>query len=136
MAAKSTPKAQALAEWRTMTPGSDPLPHMNPVPYKARGSRYGACGIRIDGNPAFIDAVLSNLKTLIDGENHVTRLELARRPVERVEINGEIKTFENADVNAEVCYIRLHMRGGEGQIASGVFNRELDGATERFERSR
>ena len=132
MVAKSTPKAAALAQWREMEPGTDPLPNMNPVPYKAKGSRYGACGIRIDGNPEFIDAVLSNLKSLIDGENHVTRLELARRTVERVEINGESKSFENADNGAEVCYVRLHMRGGEGAIASGIFDRSLDGATERF----
>lgn len=26
-----------------------PLEHMRPIPYKAEGSRYGACGIRIDG---------------------------------------------------------------------------------------
>jgi len=125
-------KSEAMAQWRSMEPGRDPLQSMTPIPYKARGSRYGACGIRIDGNPQFVEAVLSNLKSLIEGENHVTRLELARREVERVEINGESKSFDNADTGAEVCYIRLHMRGGEGAIASGIFDRDLDAATESF----
>jgi len=105
---------------------------MEPIPYKATGSRYGACGIRIDGNPKFIDAVLSLLKPLIDGENHVTRLELARSEVKPTEINGTKKTFGNSVNNAECCYIRLHQRGNEGAMSSVIFNRHLHGATERF----
>ena len=105
------------------------LGKMDPIPYKTTGSRYGACGIRIDGNPEFIDAVLSHLKELLDGENHLTRLELARNHVDG---SGIGKVLPNAGVGAECCYIRLHQRGGEGQIASGIFSRELDGATERF----
>ena len=104
-------KDEALKRWRSGPDGQDPLPHMTPIPYKTEGSKYGCAGIRIDGPPAFIDAVLSNLKTLLAGENAVTRLELARRHVERR--NG-YKAGENADTTAEVCYLRLHVRGGEG----------------------
>lgn len=125
-------KSEALAAWETLPAGSNPLKHMTPINYKAEGSRYGACGIRIDGSPEFIDAVLSNLKALLDGENHVTRLELARHEVKPTEINGERKTFANADRNAEVCYVRLHMRGREGALASAIFDKHLGGATERF----
>ncbi len=105
---------------------------MRPIPPKAAGSRYGCCGIRIDGTPEFIDAVLSNLKSLLDGENHLTRLELARNPVKPTEIAGKHKGFENAEVDAECCYIRLHLRGHEGVIASGAFSKHLDGATKRY----
>ena len=113
-------KSDALAHWRTLKTPQDPLAHMTPIPYKAQGSRYGACGIRIDGTPAFIDAVLSRLTPLLDGENHLARLELARHEVQPTEINGERKTFANAETGAEVCYIRLHVRGREGAMASAL----------------
>ena len=125
-------KQDAIKAWAALQAGQDPLPYMRPIAYKTTGSRYGTCGVRIDGSPAFVDAVLSNLKSLIDGENHITRLELARTKIEPVEINGERKTFENSVNGAEVCYIRLHERGGQGSAASAFFDRQLDGATERF----
>lgn len=120
-------KSETLARWKGLEP-TNPLPHMEAIPYKARGSRYGACGIRIDGTPEFIDAVLSNLKSLIDGENHITRLELARAPVDG---SGIGKQLPNAERAAECCYVRLHVRGREGAIASAYFDKHLDGATER-----
>ena len=106
-------KAAQLAQWKAMPERQDPFPHMNPIPYKTRGSRYGACGIRIDGTPAFIDAVLSNLKSIIQGENCSTRLELARH---KVDGSGIKKELPNAEADAECCYIRLHERGHEGKI--------------------
>lgn len=126
---KSTKKSESLAAWAALPENQNPLVHMNPIPYKATGSRYGACGIRIDGNPEFINAVLSRLKPLLDGENNVTRLELAR-----MEVNGEGlgKLLENKDAAAEVVYVRLHMRGREGAMASSVFDKHLHGATKRF----
>jgi hypothetical protein len=127
-----TTKERELNKWRTMPENLPVLRYMTPIPYKATGSRYGACGIRIDGNPEFIDSVLSRLKDLIDGENHVTRLELARHSVDGSAFG---KQYSNAEKQAEVCYIRLHMRGSQGSIASGIFDRNLDAATERFERS-
>lgn len=123
-------KSETLEAWRNMPAGQAILPHFTPIPYKAKGSTYGACGIRIDGNPRFIDAVLSRLQDLIAGENHVTRLTLARN---KVDGSGIGKALDNADTDAECCYIRLHMRGHEGAIASHFFDRHLDGATKQFE---
>lgn len=111
-------KDEALSHWKALQPGLPILPHMTPIAYKASGSTYGACGIRIDGNPAFIDAVLSRLQDLLDGENTVTRLGLARNPVAAPEINGKRKGFGNADTGAECCYVRLHVRGNEGSHAA------------------
>ena len=122
-------KADSMKLWRDMPADQNPLASMTPIAYKTQGSRYGCCGIRIDGSPAFIDAVLSRLKPLLDGENHVTRLELARNTVQRRE---GFNAGQNAGNDAECCYIRLHMRGAEGAIASAVFDKHLNGATERF----
>lgn len=124
-------KEQALAAWKALPDGLPILPHFHPIPYKASGSKYGACGIRIDGNPAFIDAVLSRLKDLIDGENQVTRLGLARNPVAAPTVNGKTKAFHNADGGAECCYIRLHVRGSEGSMAQAIMRQNVE-ATERF----
>jgi hypothetical protein len=126
-------KAEALKHWEQIPEQQPILPHWEPIPYKAKGSTYGACGIRIDGNPEFIDAVLSRLKDLIAGENHATRLTLARSEVApKLEINGKAKHFTNTADRAEVCYIRLHERGSEGQHASAIFDRHLDRATGDF----
>jgi hypothetical protein len=109
---KSTRKAETLRHWQELPPAQNPLEHMQAIEYQARGSRYGACGIRIDGTPEFIDAVLSNLKQLLAGENCVTRLELSRARVLR-EQSGPVdgRKFVNAEERAECCYIRLHQRG-------------------------
>jgi hypothetical protein len=125
-------KAEALRNWAKLPANQNPLPHMSPIRKGTTGSRYGACGIRIDGTPEFIDAVLSCLKPLIDGENQVTRLELARNEVKSTEINGERKSFVNAARNAECCYIRLHERGPEAIAYGAMLNGHLRGATERF----
>jgi len=126
-----TTKSEALQHWQRLEEGSNPLEYMTPIPYKAEGSRYGACGIRIDGNPRFIDAVLSNLKAVIDGENQVTRLELARNTVKPTKINGSQKNFSNSDIGAEVCYIRLHTRGREGSMVQALIGHNKE-ATERY----
>ena len=125
-------KSDTLAAWKAMQPNQPILPHFQPIPYKASGSTYGACGIRIDGSPKFVDAVLSRLQDLIDGENHVTRLQLARN---KADGSGIGKELPNAVRDAECCYIRLHVRGNEGAMASMVFDKHLSGATERFARS-
>lgn len=121
-------KSETLKAWQSLPDNLPILPHFRPIPYKATGSKYGACGIRIDGNPAFVDAVLSRLKDLIDGENHVTRLGLARNTVDGA---GLGKSFSNQETGAECCYIRLHERGHEGKIASSIFDKHLAGATKR-----
>lgn len=122
-------KKEALLEWQQLRENLPILPHFTPIHPKARGSRYGACGIRIDGNPEFVRAVMSRLKDLIAGENHHTRLNLAWNPVDG---SGIGKALDNADTRAECCYIRLYVRGHEGAIASGIFDRHLDGATEQY----
>ena len=124
-------KSEALQQWAALEPDQNPLEAMTPIAYKSTGSRYGACGIRIDGNPDFVNAVLSRLKPLLDGENQVTRLELARSEVKPTEIHGETRTFGNADRGAEVCYIRLHMRGSEGAMMMGLMQQNVE-ATDRF----
>lgn len=122
-------KSEALTHWKALEAGQDPLAAMRPVPYKTTGSRYGCDGIRIDGSPEFIDAVLSNLQALVDGENNVTRLELARHEVKP---QPGFKAGENAASGAEVCYLRLHMRSKEGAHASAFFDRNLHESTERY----
>lgn len=51
MAKTTTTKGTMLALWAAMPRRINPLQFMRPIPYKATGSSYGACGIRIDGNP-------------------------------------------------------------------------------------
>jgi hypothetical protein len=128
-----TPKAEALAHWQDLPEGQNPLPLMEAIPYKATGSSYGTCGVRIDGTPEFIDAVLSNLKPLLDGENHTTRLELSRSDVQAVRIGEEVKRWEKAGLRAQVCYVRLHVRGHEAQHAAGLWGlRPHDRAVARW----
>lgn len=110
-------KESELRKWQAMNERKNPLPYMEAIPYKATGSRYGSCGIRIDGNPSFIDAVLSNLRDLLAGEGIETRLELARHVVDG---RGIGKSLPNVVKGAEVCYIRLHQRGHEGRILQGI----------------
>ena len=125
-------KAEALTVWAGLPEGQNILRHFTPIDSKARGSRYGACGIRIDGNPEFVRAVMSRLKDLLAGENHVTRLGLAWNAVDG---SGIGKELPNADSKAECCYIRLAMRGHEGAMASQVFDKHLDSATVQFEQA-
>ena len=122
-------KHEALAHWRSLPENVDPLPLMSPIPYKASGSTYGACGIRIDGTPAFIDAVLGRLKPILAGENNVTRLGLARNTVDG---SGLKKELPNAVEAAQCCYIRLHMRGEQGAAASYFFDKDLHAATRQY----
>jgi hypothetical protein len=120
-------KSQALQRWRQLDANQNPLTHMRMIPYKSEGSRYGACGVRIDGNPQFVDAVLSCLKALLAGENQMTRLELSRNAVKP----ALGRSFVNRDSDAEVCYIRLHERGGEGMIAQALMRQNVE-ATKEF----
>lgn len=103
-------KKEALNHWRSLDPTvSDPMRHFEPIPYGSEGSSYGACGIRIDGSPEFIDAVLSKLQSLLAAEGRNTRLELTRQPLKP----RPGRPCHKAVPNAEVCYIRRHVRGSE-----------------------
>lgn len=115
------PKQEALEMWEELEENMDPFPHMNPIPYKATGSTYGACGVRIDGNRDFVESVMSCLKSLIQGENNDTRLQLTFSEVKSTEIKGETKNFSNAESDAVCCYIRLHERGGQAQQMRTTF---------------
>ena len=121
-------KAEALEQWRNLPEDLPVLAHFEPIAYKSTGSSYGACGVRIDGSPEFVDAVLSRLKDLIDAENHVTRLELSRKAVEA----RPGRPLEKAVNGAEVCYIRCHVRGRQGAMASAFFDKDLAEPTTRF----
>lgn len=107
-------KKEALRRWQNLEPDQAILPHFTPIAADARGSTFGACGIRISGNPEFIDAVLSRLKDLLAAEAGSTRLNLSRQPVKPVSItNGETvtnKAWKNADTDAETCYIQIRER--------------------------
>jgi hypothetical protein len=120
-------KAELLEHWRNLAAGQAILPHFTPL-NKPEGSTYGACGIRVDGSPAFVDAVLSRIKDILDGENQVTRLAASYQPA----VKPDFKVTPNAAPDAVVCYVRLHLRSLEGAIASSFFDRHLKGATERY----
>jgi hypothetical protein len=100
-------KAQALKHWRTLEP-VDPAPAMEAIPYKTTGSKYGYSGIRIDGTREFIDAVLSNLKSLTQHENGRTRLELNYTEV--------IDRESGYPTGNWVCYVRVHERSRQVQM--------------------
>ena len=103
-------KKEALRRWQNLTPDQPILPHFTPIAADARGSTYGACGIRISGNPEFIDAVLSRLKDLIAAEAGSTRLTLNRSQVKPTTVNDQTKQWANADTDAETCYIQIRER--------------------------
>ena len=116
------PKKEALEMWESLDENQDPYPHMTPLPYKSKGSTYGACGVRIDGNRDFVESVMSCLKTLIQGENNETRLQLTFSEVKSTEIKGERKNFNNAENDAVCCYIRLHERGNQARAMNVTFD--------------
>jgi len=103
-------KKDALRRWQNLIPDQPILPHFTPIAADARGSTFGACGIRISGNPEFIDAVLSRLKDLLAAEAGSTRLTLSRQPVKTVAIGDVEKKWNNADTDAETCYIQIRER--------------------------
>lgn len=107
-------KKEALRRWQNIEPNQEIIPHFTPIAADARGSTFGACGIRVSGNPEFIDAVLSRLKDLLALEAGSTRLTLSRQPVKPVTINKGTsvvdKKWKNADTDAETCYIQVRER--------------------------
>lgn len=103
-------KSEAIRRWQNLTTDQEILPHFTPIAADAKGSTFGACGIRISGNPEFIDAVLSRLKDLLAAEAGSTRLNLSRQPVKTVAIGDVEKKWNNADTDAETCYIQIRER--------------------------
>ena len=99
---------------------------MQPLPPKFKGKTFGLDGVRIDGSMKFIEAVLSCLKPLIDGENNVTRLQLAHNDCSKAE--GDF----NKGNGGNVCYIRLHTRTAQGSATSAFFDKNLHKRTEAY----
>jgi len=110
-------KAQTLAHWRNLPEGAPLNPEA--IPYKQRGSTYGADGVRIEGRPEFVDAVLGRLKPLLDAENNRTRLGLSYGTVEPRD--GKACNY----VGNIVCYVKVHERGGEAQITNAILSNGL-----------
>ena len=125
-------KEAAIDQWRELPDDVNPLSAMEPMDPDAEGSSYGACGVRIDGSPAFIDLVLGRLKGLLDGENMVTRLHLTRQPVKAKNIGGVETTYRNAVQEAEVCYVRLHKRKKLARPTREFLRREENDPTMRY----
>lgn len=107
-------KEQFLAHWKSLTPNQPVKPE--PVPYKHEGSTFGEDGIRICGSPAFIDAVLSRLKDLLEYENGTTRLQVSYR-------RSEGKPGKPLGREGWNCYIQVHERGRESRIAHAIMGR-------------
>lgn len=112
-------KKDALKAWAELAPNQDIVKHFRPIPYRTVGSTYGACGIRIDGSPEFVNAVLSRLQDLLQLESGETRLSLARSEVKS---DGK-HNFSNREAGAEVCYIRCHERGPQARYINMVYGK-------------
>ena len=115
---KSWRKAELLEHWHKLEPYQKILSHFTPIPPNATDPLFGACGIRITGNPKFIDAVLSNFKEILDAENYYQILHIQRQTVKPIEFtNGYhvvTKKWENKDTDvAESLYIQIRIRQGK-----------------------
>ena len=104
-------KSEALEHWRTLDGQGHQL-RPTPIPYKHRGSTYGADGLRIEGSRDFIDCVLARVRDLMQCENSETRLALNYQQVEPRE--GKSTTY----AGQWVCYVKVHERGSEAQMAN------------------
>ena len=94
-------KAQALAHWASLQDRQPIKAHAISSAHK--GSTYGCDGIRVEGSPEFIDAVLSHLKPLLAYENGATRLGLSYVSVK--------PAFGKTYAGDHVCYVKIHQRG-------------------------
>ena len=107
-------KAEEIIKWRNLPENLPIMEHFTPIPANAKGSTFGACGIRISGSPQFIDAVLSRIKDVLSAEAGSTRLTFSRQKVKTVAIQDGDKVTEkqwqNAVEEAETCYIQVRER--------------------------
>lgn len=106
-------KAQMMDRWKKLREGGPMgiLYWMTPNPRSMKGSRFGTNNIRIMGEPKFVDAVLSNLADLIDGENEETLLHLSQFDANEVVKSDQLRSCPNVLPDAEVIYISLLERG-------------------------
>ena len=106
--AKRLRKEEFLRHWRALTPVA--RIEQSPIPYKHSGSTYGEDSVRLTGSPEFVDAVLSRIQDLLDGENGETRLGVNY---------GEIEPREDKNpppAGTVACYIQRHWRGDDARI--------------------
>ena len=115
-------KEQMLEHWKDLEPNQ--TIKVTPVPYKHRGSTYAEDGIRITGNPQFIDSVLSYLKPLLNYEGVETRLQVVYQ--------GSKDRETGADLGSHNCYIQVHERGHEAKM----FGAFLEGVKKRGKNER
>ncbi len=95
-------KKAFLKHWSALRANQKLRP--KPVRYSHAGSTYAEDGIRITGNRAFVDSVLSRLKDLLKLENDETRLQVVyQRSTDRD--SGRTLSSYN-------CYVQVHDRGG------------------------
>jgi hypothetical protein len=113
-------KAEEIIKWRNLPENLPIMEHFTPIPANAKGSTFGACGIRISGSPQFIDAVLSRIKDVLSAEAGSTRLTFSRQKVKTVSIQDGDKVTEkqwqNAVEEAETCYIQVRERSAMTRI--------------------
>lgn len=99
-------KTDALRRWANLTPDQPIIPHFKALSADSKGSTFGANQIRITGSPDFVNAVLSHLKEVINLEAGSTRLDFSIAAVKPV----FDKQWDNAENDAEVCYIKVKER--------------------------
>ena len=101
-------KDQLLDHWRALPPALPLRPRA--IAYRHAGSTYGHDGVRIEGSPEFIDAVLSRLSDLLAHENQETRLGVAYQTVTP-------RPGKEPNGGETVCYVKIHERGPEARRA-------------------
>lgn len=105
-------KADALARWKTLPTDAKLKPRA--ISNKHKGSTYGHDGVRIEGSPEFIDAVLGRLKDLIACENARTRIGLNYTPV-------TARPGKDHSGGEAVCYVKVYERGDEAKHVNAMF---------------
>lgn len=73
-------KSDVLNFWRNLKPNM-PI-SMSPVSELHKGTRFRQDGIRITGNPNFINSVLSRIQDIMSFENNGIRLDVEYRQIE------------------------------------------------------
>ena len=117
-------KADLLAMWGTLPSDVDLATAISPMPGKHAGSSYGFDGIRIDGSPEFIKAVLGKLKDLLVMENTATRLSASWSAIAPRDKTEDGVRFGKPDGGlGYCCYIRAATRGPEGGMAMALFDK-------------
>lgn len=110
-------KSEILQRWKTQ-PETDPrelLEAFEPVPAGKKGSRFGECGIRVDGTLRHIFAVIGRLKPYILLDNTETRLELGIMPIKERTKTGENTVSFGEFTGRYSCYIRFSERTENGK---------------------